>query len=145
MRYRGDDPNGFMTRADTLAFLEGYRRTFAPPVHTGVTVEAVQRTATGFEVVTAQGLWRCEAVVAATGSSSEPRLPDVATELPGHIDQLTALAYRRPAQLDPEGRVLVVGASASGVQIADELRRAGREVTLAVGEHVRLRRVLPGA
>jgi putative flavoprotein involved in K+ transport len=36
--------------------------------------------------------------------------------------------------------VLVVGASATGIQIADELLRSGREVTVAVGEHVRMPR-----
>ena len=42
------------------------------------------------------------------------------------------------------GGVLVVGASATGVQIADEIQRSGRPVTLAVGEHVRVPRALPG-
>ena len=143
-RYQGDDPDGFMGAADTAAFLDGYRRHFGPPVLTGVTVESVQPTATGFEVVADAGCWRCQAVVAATGGSSEPRLPAFATAMPSGIDQLTALAYRRPAQLAGHGRVLVVGASASGLQIADELRGAGREVTLAVGEHVRLPRSYRG-
>jgi putative flavoprotein involved in K+ transport len=143
-RYQGDDPNGFMTGAETAAFLHGYRRRFAPPVHTGVTVESVAPTSGGFDVRAAEGHWRCQVVVAATGASSEPRRPDLATELPRSIAQLTALAYRRPSQLAGDGRVLVVGASASGVQIADELRRAGREVTLAVGEHVRLPRSYRG-
>jgi putative flavoprotein involved in K+ transport len=49
---------------------------------------------------------------------------------------LTPLDYRNPEQL-PEGGALVVGASATGVQIAHEIQRSGRPVTLAVGEHVR--------
>jgi putative flavoprotein involved in K+ transport len=36
--------------------------------------------------------------------------------------------------------VLVVGASATGVQIAEEIQRSGRPVTLAVGEHIRMPR-----
>ena len=133
-----------MTAADALEFLDGYRRHFDPPVRTGVTVESVCRTADGFDVRADHGRWRCDAVVAATGASSNPRVPALATEMPRHIDQLTALEYRRPAQLAEAGRVLVVGASASGVQIADELRRAGREVTISVGEHVRLPRSYRG-
>ncbi len=79
----------------------------------------------------------------ATGPGAEPRVPAVAAALPPGIARLTALDYRRPAQLGPGG-VLVVGASASGVQIADELRRSGRQVTLAVGEHIRLPRTYRG-
>ena len=138
-RYRGDDPDGFMTKDDTIAFLDDYGRSFGAPVRTHVTVEEVRLRGSGFEVTTDAGVWSCDAVVAATGASSEPRRPAVAADLPGRIDQLTALQYRNPDQL-ADGEVLVVGASASGVQIADELRRSGRHVTVAVGEHVRLPR-----
>jgi putative flavoprotein involved in K+ transport len=60
------------------------------------------------------------------------------------LQQVTSLSYRRPAQIEQRGRVLVVGASASGVQIADELRRAGRDVTISVSEHIRLPRSYRG-
>lgn len=138
-RYRGSDPDGFMSKDETIEFLAGYERSFDAPTLTGVTVERVVSRCSGFEVVTDAGTWTCDAVVAATGASSEPRLPAVAADVPPEIDQLTALQYRNPAQL-AEGDVLVVGASASGVQIADELQRSGRRVTVAVGEHVRLPR-----
>jgi putative flavoprotein involved in K+ transport len=138
--YRGEDPDGFMTAAETADFLDGYRRSFDPPIRTGVTVQSVRRTAGGFEVATDAGWWHCDAVVVATGASSDPHVPALAAELPGSVDQLNALGYRRPAQLTGSGGVLVVGASASGVQIADELRRAGHEVTISVGEHIRLPR-----
>jgi putative flavoprotein involved in K+ transport len=79
----------------------------------------------------------------ATGTEGESKVPALARDLPGHLHQITALGYRGPGQLAPGG-VLVVGASASGVQIADELRRAGRAVTVAVGEHVRVPRTYRG-
>ncbi|HZP28571.1 MAG TPA: NAD(P)-binding domain-containing protein [Acidimicrobiia bacterium] len=139
-RYDGPEPDGFMSAAQTVAFLDAYRRRFDPPVRAGVTVTSVRRAGDGFEVRADGGCWRCEVVVAATGASSEPRVPPLAAEMPAGIEQLTALEYRRPAQLGGDGAVLVVGASASGVQIADELRRAGREVTISAGEHVRLPR-----
>ncbi len=142
--YQGDDPDGYMTAAETVATLEAYRRSFDPPLHTGVDVEAVCLADPGFEVRTSDGSWRCDAVVAASGGSSEPRVPDLAADIPSAVDQVNALSYRRPAQIDGRGRVLVVGASASGVQIADELVRAGRDVTIAVGEHVRLPRSYRG-
>lgn len=143
-RYEGDDVDGYMTAAETVAMLEEYRRSFDPPLHTGTTVEATCHTGTGFDVRTSEGTWRCDAVVAATGGSSEPRVPAFASDLPRAVQQLTSLSYRRPAQIDDRGGVLVVGASASGVQIADELRRTGHDVTISVGEHVRLPRSYRG-
>jgi putative flavoprotein involved in K+ transport len=141
--YDGTDPDGFMTKDETIAFLDGYRRSFDAPIHSHVTVEQVTAHHPGFDVVTDQGTWSCDAVVAATGASSEPRVPAVAAEIPTRIHQLTALEYRNPAQL-ARGGVLVVGASASGAQIADELARSGRHVTVAVGEHIRLPRLYRG-
>jgi putative flavoprotein involved in K+ transport len=142
--YEGDDPDGYMSATDTVATLEAYRRSFGPPLHTGIEVEAACHTGTGFEVRTTEGSWRCDAVVAATGGSSEPRVPAFAPDLPSALQQVTSLSYRRPAQIEQRGRVLVVGASASGVQIADELRRAGRDVTISVSEHIRLPRSYRG-
>jgi len=142
--YQGDDPDGYMTAGETIATLEAYRRSFDPPLHAGVEVEAVCPTDPGFEVRTSEGSWRCDAVVAATGGSSEPRVPVFAADMPSTVYQVTALSYRRPAEIDGRGRVLVVGASASGVQIADELVRAGRDVTISVGEHIRLPRSYRG-
>ena len=143
-RYVGDEPDSFMTATQTARFLDDYRRRFEPPVRTQVAVQRVRRTDAGFDVLSDAGSWRCDAVVAATGASSEPRVPALAAELPARIDQLTALDYTRPAQLAGDGEILVVGASASGVQIADELQRSGRAVTIAVGEHVRLPRSYRG-
>lgn len=142
-RYEGPDPDGFMTKDETIGLLETYGRSFDAPIASGVTVEQVRARSTGFAVVTDQGSWTCDAVVAATGASSEPRLPAVASEIPPSIEQVTALQYRNPDQI-ASAEVLVVGASASGAQIADELQRSGRQVTLAVGEHVRLPRTYRG-
>jgi putative flavoprotein involved in K+ transport len=140
----GGDPDGFMTAQETVAFLDEYRNWFETPVLTDVAVTSVRRTTIGFDVTTDAGEWQCDAVVAATGASSEPRVPALAADLPTRVDQVTALEYRRPSQLDPDREILVVGASASGVQLADELQRSGRAVTIAVGEHVRLPRSYRG-
>ncbi len=141
--YEGSDPDGFMTAADFIRFLDGYRASFGPPVLPGTTVDRVVWEGERFTVRTDQGVWEAAAVVAATGACSRAAVPALAADLPPSIDQLTALEYRNPGQLQ-EGPVLVVGASASGAQIADELARSGRPVTLAVGEHVRLPRVYRG-
>ena len=75
-------------------------------------------------------------MVVATGFCDIPRIPDFAAKVPVDIVQLVPSDYLNPAQL-PQGGVLVVGASATGLQIADELADAGHAVTLAVGTHVR--------
>jgi putative flavoprotein involved in K+ transport len=82
-------------------------------------------------------------VVIASGACNRPAVPQFKDAVPASVEQLTPFDYRDPAKL-PDGGVLVVGASATGVQLAAELRRSGRPVTLAVGEHVRLPRMYRG-
>lgn len=143
-RYRGDDPDGYMTATEVAEFLDGYRASFDAPIRTGSAVETVETRDRGFRVTTTTGVVSCDSVVVATGAASTPRIPALAEQIPARIDQLTPIEYRNPAQITAPGRVLVVGASASGAQIADELQRAGREVTVAVGDHVRLPRTYRG-
>lgn len=137
--YRGPEPEGFMSMPEVAAYLDGYARSFAAPVEADTTVTAVRRIAAGYAVETDRGDWRSRAVVIATGHCDRPAVPAMAGDLPGHILQCTPVAYRAPAGL-PAGGVLVVGASASGVQLAEEIQRAGHPVTLAVGRHTRLPR-----
>jgi putative flavoprotein involved in K+ transport len=141
--YRGDDPDGYMTATEVADSLVRYAQDIDAPVKTGTRVVGIGSASQGWRVKTDHGPWRCRAVVIATGASSQPRVPAVAAQLPATIQQLSPTDYRNPEHLGP-GRVLVVGASASGIQIADELARSGRDVTLAVGEHVRLPRTYRG-
>jgi putative flavoprotein involved in K+ transport len=137
--YAGDDPDGFMPAADVVAILTRYACLVRAPVHTGVTVHAVRAAPAGFEIHAGDDLVRARAVVLATGACNQPAIPRIADAVPPSITTLTPLAYRDPGQL-PDGGVLVVGASATGVQLAAEIHRSGRPVTLAAGEHVRLPR-----
>jgi putative flavoprotein involved in K+ transport len=141
--YEGDDPDGFRTMPETIAFLERYAKRVSPPLHTHCPVTAVRRTADGYEVVAGEGTWHCKAVVLATGAFNIAQVPKVSETLPPGIAQLTTVQYRNPQHLEPGG-VMVVGAAASGAQIADEIHRSGRPVTLAVGEHVRAPRMYRG-
>ena len=141
--YQGDDADGYRTMTETVAFIERYAEVIRAPVRTRTRVDSVRRAGEGYEVVTDRGSWRCDTVVLATGACNVASLPAVAAAVPAEIRTLTAAQYRNPDQLEAGG-VLVVGASASGTQIADELQRSGRQVTLAVGEHVRLPRVYRG-
>jgi putative flavoprotein involved in K+ transport len=141
--YDGADPAGYQRAGEVVDVLDAYARSFDAPVRSQTTVVGVASTATGFQVDTDDGPWRCRAVVVATGTEGESKLPALARDLPGHLQQITALGYREPGQV-ASGEVLVVGAAASGVQIADELQRAGRQVTVAVGDHVRVPRTYRG-
>ena len=138
-RYRGIDPEGFMTAGELVGYFEDYARSFGAPVQGETTVERVRRVGDGYLTDTDQGPIRSDHVVVCTGHADVPRIPRVATGLDPSIHQVTPTAYRNPDEL-PDGGVLVVGAAASGVQIADELRRAGRDVVVAVGAHRRLPR-----
>jgi putative flavoprotein involved in K+ transport len=139
----GIDPDGYLTADALVHRLVGYRQNIDAPVFEHVAVTGLRRAPSGLVVDTDHGWWRAAAVVVATGAAQTPHIPAVAAALPAGIAQLHALRYRNPAQLR-SGDVLVVGASASGVQIADELQRAGHAVTLAVGDHVRLPRTYRG-
>ena len=141
--YEGDDPDGFRTLPETIAFLERYARLVSPRLTTNCRVTSVRRTADGYEVATAQGTWHCKAVVLATGGFNIAQLPKVSEAVPPGVTQLTPVQYRNPESLEPGG-VMVVGAAATGAQLADEIQRSGRPVTLAVGEHVRATRMYRG-
>ncbi|WP_163557357.1 NAD(P)-binding domain-containing protein [Halomonas sp. NO4] len=139
LAYNGPDPDGFMDAQALADHLGHYARVLAAPVHTHITVRSVQATEGGYRVSTDGGDWRCRAVVLASGACNRPVVPSLDAALPASLCRVTAFDYRHPAQLPPGG-VLVVGASATGVQLAEEIHASGRPVTLAVGEHVRLPR-----
>jgi putative flavoprotein involved in K+ transport len=134
--YHGDDPDGFMAADEVVEFITRYAAEIGAPVLTGTTVTSVRRTAGGYCVTTDHDEWHCPTVVVATGAFSVPYLPAVSEAVPAAVTTLTPKDYRNPDEL-VEGGVLVVGASATGVQLAHEIQRSGRPVTLAVGEHVR--------
>jgi putative flavoprotein involved in K+ transport len=143
-RYAGDDPDGFMQAGEVADFVVDYARRLSAPVWTHTPVTRVAAAGEGgYRVSTPRGDWCCRAVVLASGAFNKPIVPPLAQALPSGVAQGSAHDYRHPQQL-AEGGVLVVGASATGVQLAQEIQRSGRPVTLAVGEHVRLPRTYRG-
>ncbi|RYZ27513.1 MAG: pyridine nucleotide-disulfide oxidoreductase, partial [Propionibacteriaceae bacterium] len=141
--YDGPDPDGYLAMSEVVDLVERFAEVAEAPVRTNTAVTSVRRTDDGYRVATSDGELDARTVVVASGAFNRPAVPAVSAGVPASVHQVTAFAYRNPAQL-PEGRVLVVGASASGVQIAAELVRSGRPVTLAVGEHVRMPRTYRG-
>ena len=139
-RYSGTEPDDFMTMPGFIRHLERYAESFEAPVQTGTTVQAVERLNNRrFRIATDNGDWSANNVVVATGFCDIPRVPAFSAAMPKRIVQVVPSEYRNPSQL-PQGGVLVVGASATGLQIAEELAAAGRKVTLAGGTHIRVPR-----
>ena len=143
LRYEGQDPDGYMTMGEVADFIEAFAKVSGAPVRTGVTVTSVRSAGRGFMITHGGGEIHSRTVVIASGACNLPSVPPLSEAVPAGVVQLTPLRYRGPAQV-PDGGVLVVGASATGVQLAAELRQSGRPVTLSVGEHVRLPRTYRG-
>lgn len=130
--YQGNDPDGFMPRAEVVSYLERYAAGFNAPVRFGVTATAVESSVVGLRVQTDHGEYQAANVVIATGLFQQPKIPPSSANLPGRVLQLHSGEYRDPQGLPP-GAVLVVGSGQSGCQIAEELYQSGRKVYLCVG------------
>ena len=141
--YKGTDPDGFMTMPEVVEHISGFAAASSAPVRAQTTVTCLRCADGGYHVATDDGEIRCRSVVLASGAANIPRVPSVRDAVPEKIECVTAFDYHNPERLPPGG-VLVVGASATGVQLAEEIQRSGRRVTLAVGEHVRLPRTYRG-
>jgi putative flavoprotein involved in K+ transport len=141
--YEGDNPDGYMTAVEVAELIGRFAASVRAPVRTAANVTAVRRLDDGYRLTTSEGELHGRAVVIASGACNLPTVPAFATAVPAEVEQLTPFDYRNPDQL-PDGGVLVVGASATGVQLAAELRQSGRPVTMSVGEHVRLPRTYRG-
>ncbi|MBD8868033.1 flavin-containing monooxygenase [Nocardioides donggukensis] len=130
-------PEAFASKDQVAGYFEAYAEKIAAPIRCGVEVVSVERHVgrRGFRVETSEGVIDAQYVVAATGPFQRPVIPPIVPADAGPV-QIHSSAYRNPDQL-PEGGVLVVGAGSSGVQIADELQRSGRQVHLSVGPHDR--------
>ncbi|MDH4554956.1 FAD-dependent oxidoreductase [Pseudomonas sp. BN417] len=137
LEFDGLDPDAFASKDQVAAYFEAYAKTFDAPIRTGVEVKSVVRNADrpGFTIETSEGVIEARRVVSATGPFQRPIIPPIAPK-DDAITQIHSAQYYNPQQL-PEGAVLVVGAGSSGVQIADELQRAGKQVYLSVGPHDR--------
>ncbi len=135
----GMNPDAFMPASAFASYLGSYARKMAVPIMSGVAVREVELATNGYRVTTTAGQWQARAVVVATGACDTPFRPVSARALVPSILQISPADYREPKQL-PEGGVLVVGASSTGIQLAEEIHASGRPVVLAVGNHTRVPR-----
>ncbi|MGO2452182.1 flavin-containing monooxygenase [Pseudomonas taetrolens] len=137
LEFKDLDSDAFAPKEQVADYFEAYAKQFNAPIRTGIEVQQVVRNTNrpGFTIETSDGVIEATQVVVATGPFQRPVIPPIAAEYEG-ITQIHSAEYRNPQQL-AEGAVLVVGAGSSGVQIADELQRAGKQVYLSVGAHDR--------
>ncbi|MBB2175309.1 MSMEG_0569 family flavin-dependent oxidoreductase [Gluconacetobacter johannae] len=141
--YRGDDPHGFMVKQQIVEYVQGFVKSFDPPLRCGVRVTGVSRAGGGYRVETTDGVYVAAHVVIATGAYSEAVIPGYASAIDPAITQVHSQSYRNPHAL-PEGAVLVVGSGQSGAQIVEDLHLAGRRVHLCVGNAPRVSRFYRG-
>lgn len=142
--YAGDDPHGFMVRAEIVDYLEAYRAFVDPPLLEGVRVTNLTRDPRGtFHLTTTAGDCTADQVVVATGGYHTPITPPMTQPLPASITQVQSQHYKSGSRL-PDGEVLVVGSGQSGAQIAEDLHLAGRRVHLVVGNAPRVARFYRG-
>jgi putative flavoprotein involved in K+ transport len=132
-----------MSMGEVVEFIETFAKVSGAPLLTEANVTSLRPHDDGYQVISSRGEVHCRAVIIASGACNQAVVPAFANAVPPSIEQLTPFEYRNPGHL-AEGGVLVVGASATGVQLAAELQRSGRPVTLSVGEHVRLPRTYRG-
>jgi putative flavoprotein involved in K+ transport len=142
--YTGTDPDGFMKKAEILAYLDGFKAVVDAPLREGVAVTRVAARGDGlFDIATSDGAFTADQVVVASGGYHVPIVPRMAERLSPDVLQLHSEQYRNPQAL-PDGAVLVVGSGQSGAQIAEDLHLAGRQVHLAVGDAPRCARFYRG-
>lgn len=141
--YDGDAPSGFMSVQELSTAFDRSARAIAAPIQTETRVLSVTQKPDGYQIQTDQGALACRNLVMANGACGIPSVPEMAKSLSPGILQTTPMQYKRPSDL-PVGKVLVVGASASGQQLARELVQSGRDVILSVGNHIRLPRTYRG-
>ncbi|MGE3844256.1 MAG: flavin-containing monooxygenase [Vicinamibacterales bacterium] len=137
------DPDGYMSVPEVVRFVSSCAVRIAAPVRCHTAVSAVRQVEGGYRLTSSSGELEARCVVLATGAFNQPVVPSLGGGVPSSVQSVTPATYRNPDALPPGG-VLVVGASATGVQLAEEIARSGRRVVLAVGEHVRLPRVYRG-
>jgi putative flavoprotein involved in K+ transport len=103
-------------------------------VQTNTEVFSVTPDHAGYRIETSRVALECATLVLASGTCNIASVPAMADEMPAKLQSMTPITYKRPDDL-PQGGVLIVGGSATGVQLARELQVSGRQVTLSVGEH----------
>ncbi|EPJ43905.1 MAG: putative flavoprotein involved in K+ transport [Osedax symbiont Rs1] len=137
LEFEDVDDDAFAAKERVADYFVEYAEKFKAPIRTGVAVTKVSRNTkqSGFIIETSAGVIHASRVVTATGPFQRPVIPPIAPQ-DSPLHQIHSADYRNPKQL-PDGAVLVVGAGSSGVQIADELRAAGKKVYLSVGAHDR--------
>lgn len=130
--YTGNNPTGFDSRDEVVSFLQTYAHSFNAPVVEHTTVSSITKTNDTFLVQTNNGDYEAKNVIVAVGSFHKPLIPKLSKKVSKDMFQIHSSEYKNSEQL-PKGDVLIVGGGNSGIQIATDLNKAGREVYLSLG------------
>lgn len=141
--YDGGDPDGFMARDGFVDLLDGYAKDFKVPVRHGVEARHAALADDGWRIETSAGPLRARAIIVATSTHQTPSMPQIAESLDKSILSMSAVDYRAPDRL-PDGKILIVGAAQSGMQITEDLQESGREIFLSTGKVARIPRCYRG-
>lgn len=137
--YAGGDPDGFMARDGFIDLLNGYAKDFKVPVRHGVEARRAVPADNSWRLETSAGPLRGRAIIVATSTHQTPIIPPIANSLDTSILSMSAANYRNSGGL-PDGKILIVGAAQSGMQITEDLQEAGREIFLSTGKVARIPR-----
>ncbi|ESK36594.1 hypothetical protein P256_02506 [Acinetobacter nectaris CIP 110549] len=131
-------PDQFIPHEEVAKYFEEYAKQINAPIFTNTEVINVSKVASKSEysIQTSRGYLVTNHIIIATGPFQKAKIPKIAPLDNKRLYQIHSDEYKNPSQLN-DGAVLVVGAGSSGVQIADELNRAGKKVFLSVGKHER--------
>ena len=127
-------PGTYPGKDEVAGYLKAYAARFDLPVMPNTRVRHLDQQEGLFRVATSQGTLWARQVIVATGPFQQPAIPGVASGFAPAVTQLHSSIYRNPSDLPSadSGKVLVVGAGNSGLQIALEVART-HQVHLAVG------------
>lgn len=133
LKFKGKQ-SGYPTKDEMAEYLKKYQRKFELPIALNSDVVDVRKENNLFKLTTMSNEeYICKNLIIATGPFQDPFIPRISESLSNDVLQCHTSEYKNPFQL-MDGHTLVVGGGNSGMQIACELVKAGKEVSLSIGK-----------
>lgn len=115
----------FPSRKEVIDYLCRYEERYKMNINRPVNVTSVIRKGEVFKVRTSQGNYFSKTVISATGTWSEPFIPEIPGREKFEGDQVHSGTYKDPEPFQDK-KVLIVGEGNSGAQILAEVSRVAR-------------------
>ena len=123
----------YPTRDETIDYLAKYEKRYHLNIQRPIKVEIVHHDHTGFSVLTDNGPYYSKTVVSATGTWSNPMIPDYPGRDRFRGNQLHSAHYKKPDTFKDQ-TVLIVGEGNSGAQILSEVSRVADTIWVTKNE-----------